>query len=146
MTYNKIHSLSFCLCRPPNHYCTADNAAAAPATQRWDGWLSNHQAAQTHTHTHRLSGTVCVCLLTVCYSKPPALPDPDVWALAPLLLCTLMNAGVCVRCLLLLCTSICSLDSYAFLSHTHTHTFCSELQRVSLKQKTGFSHIMNTGR
>lgn len=47
ITYNKIHSLSFCLCRPPNHYCMADNATAASASQRWDGWLSSHSA--THT-------------------------------------------------------------------------------------------------
>lgn len=41
------------------------------------------------------------------------------------------------------------LSGFVRFAHTHTHTratFCSELQRVSSKQKTGFSHIMNTGR
>lgn len=47
MTDNKIHSLSFCLRHPPNHYCVADNAAAASAAQS-DG-MADCQAMQQHT-------------------------------------------------------------------------------------------------
>ena len=121
--HNKIHSLSFCLCRPPNHYCMADNAAAASATQRWDGGLSSHSATHTQGDNDILfRDWVCVCRWVVtaylCSLWPWRL------SLCPLSFALLYTEHRCVCVCLLPPTVMCFhlLSGFICFALTHTHT------------------------